>query len=308
LPLEPVPFAADLALGVGDHTELLDHVFGSRARGWTVKRMPAIDRALLRLATYELTFTPELPTGVAIDEAVELARSFSTDASPSFINGVLSAVVADVRDGGPWAAAHRPRVLVLDCDGVLRHYDLEATRAAEEALGVGAGAISAIALEPELLHRASTGDLTGEAWAAEIGRLAAEEHGVDAGAAARVWSESPWSIDAEVVELLREAVAAGVPTACFSNATDHLEADLEAAGVADAFGTIVSSFRLGLAKPDAAFYTAACEAAGVERHEVLFVDDRRENVTGALAAGIHGVRFHGVDRLRAVLTRVGLLP
>src|SRR5688500_11085806 len=68
LPVPPHDYAAALAEGVGDHRDLLDHVIGERARGWTVARMPAVDRALLRLATYELTFAPDLPTGVAIDE------------------------------------------------------------------------------------------------------------------------------------------------------------------------------------------------------------------------------------------------
>jgi HAD superfamily hydrolase (TIGR01509 family) len=61
-------------------------------------------------------------------------------------------------------------------------------------------------------------------------------------------------------------------------------------------------------KPDPNFYAAACEAAGVQPSEVLFVDDRVENVVGALRGGLHGVRYQGVDRLRAVLFRTGLLP
>ena len=182
LPVPPHDYAVELAQGVGDHRDLLDHVIGERARGWTVARMPAVDRALLRLATYELTFTPDLPTGVAIDEAVDLARSFSTDASPSFVNGVLAAVVKDVRGEGPWAGAHRPVVLVMDCDGVVRHYDLQATRDAEEALGLPPGAVASVALDPILLRRASTGGLTAGGWADEVGRIVAEQHGVDAAA------------------------------------------------------------------------------------------------------------------------------
>jgi HAD superfamily hydrolase (TIGR01509 family) len=292
---------------VGDHQELLDHIVGARARRWTVARMPAIDRALLRLATYELTFVPALPTGVAIDEAVELARDFSTDASPSFVNGVLAAVVQDVRGDGRWAGAHRPVVLVLDCDGVVRHWDADATNAAEAALGLPPGAVGDVALEPELLLRVSTGAMTAEEWATDIGRLVAERHAVDPDEVSRMWRTTRWSIDEEVVELVREVLAGGVPTACFSNATDRLEEDLRSAGVADAFGTIVNSHRIGLAKPAVAFYAAACEAARVRPDEVLFVDDRIENVTGALQAGVAAVRFQGVDRLRAVLCRTGLL-
>ncbi len=96
-PIAPVGYGAMLAEGVGDHRELLDHVVGGRAKGWTVARMPSIDRALLRLATYELTFLPDQPLGIVIDEAVELAKRFSTDNSGRFVNGVLSALVEDLR-------------------------------------------------------------------------------------------------------------------------------------------------------------------------------------------------------------------
>jgi N utilization substance protein B len=308
LPVAPQPYAAELALGVGDHRDLLDHVVGRRARGWTVARMPAVDRALLRLATYELTFEPDLPTGVAIDEAVELARGFSTDASPSFVNGVLAAVVKDVRGDGPWAGAHRPVVLVLDCDGVVRHYDQGATRAAEEALGLEAGTVARVALEPGLLRRVTTGHVTASDWSDEVGRVVAEAHGVDAGAVRDLWAGAAWSIDEDVVDLVRAARDRGVRTACFSNATDRLEEDLAAAGVADAFGTIVNSSRIGLMKPDAEFYATACREAGVATDEVLFVDDRVENVVGALRGGLHGIRYQGLDRLRAVLRRTGILP
>jgi putative hydrolase of the HAD superfamily len=307
LPVAPVPYAAALAEGVGDHTDLLDHVVGGRARGWTVARMPAVDRALLRQATYELAFEPELPTAVAIDEAVELARSFSTDASPGFVNGVLSKVVEDVRGDGPWAGARRPRALVLDCDGVVRHFDPEPTRAREAELGLEPGAVHGIALEPALLRQVTTGEITAEAWAEEVGRRAAERFGVDAAAARDLWATTRWVVDEDVVGLTRQVAAAGVPVSCFSNATDRLEDDLERAGVADVFATIVNSSRIGEQKPDAAFYAAACKAAGVEPSEVLFVDDRRENVVGALDTGLHAVRFQGAARLRAVLVRCGLL-
>lgn len=308
LPVPPHDYAVELAGGVGDHRDLLDHVIGGRARDWTVARMPSVDRALLRLATYELAFLPDLPTGVAIDEAVELARSFSTDASPSFVNGVLAAVVQDVRDDGPWAAAHRPIVLVLDCDGVVRHYDLDATAAAEAALGLPPGAVASVALDPILLRRASTGGITAAAWADEVGRLVAEAHPVEAAAVRALWADAAWSIDEEVIELVRAVRDRGIATACFSNATDRLEDDLESAGVSDAFGTIVNSSRIGEMKPDADFYARACEAAGVQPAEVLFVDDRVENVVGALHGGLHGIRYQGVDRFRAVLRRTGLLP
>jgi N utilization substance protein B len=97
LPLPPEPFAAELLVGVGDHAEEIDATIRAYAKGWTLERMPALDRALLRIGVYELSYTPEVPTGAVISEAVELAKTFSTDDSGKFVNGMLSAIAADLR-------------------------------------------------------------------------------------------------------------------------------------------------------------------------------------------------------------------
>ena len=73
----------------------LDEVIGAHAQDWTVERMPAVDRTVLRLGTAELLHMDDVPPKVAIDEAVELAKSLSTDASPKFVNGVLAAIARD---------------------------------------------------------------------------------------------------------------------------------------------------------------------------------------------------------------------
>jgi N utilization substance protein B len=66
-----------------------DEVLATYAHGWTIERMPAVDRALLRIGTWEILFNDDVPDVVAVDEAVDLARSLSTDESPSFVNGLL---------------------------------------------------------------------------------------------------------------------------------------------------------------------------------------------------------------------------
>jgi N utilization substance protein B len=87
----PVPgYAADLVRGVATHSERIDELISEYAEGWTLDRMPAVDRNVLRIGTYELLWAPEVPDGVAISEAVQLARDLSTDASPAFINGILA--------------------------------------------------------------------------------------------------------------------------------------------------------------------------------------------------------------------------
>ncbi len=97
LPLEPDAFAVELVRGVGEHRSQLDELIASHARNWHLERMPALDRALLRLATFELVHRPDVPTGAVISEAVELAKQYSTDDSGRFVNGVLSAIAAEVR-------------------------------------------------------------------------------------------------------------------------------------------------------------------------------------------------------------------
>lgn len=97
LPVPPDPFAVDLVEGVTSHAAELDDLVGRHATGWRLDRMAAIDRAVLRLGAYELAHRPDVPTAVAIDEAVELAKGYSTADSGRFVNGVLAAVARSVR-------------------------------------------------------------------------------------------------------------------------------------------------------------------------------------------------------------------
>jgi N utilization substance protein B len=87
----PVPeYAVELVEGVVTNRERIDDLISSYAVGWTIDRMPAVDRNVLRLAIYELLWRDEIPDAVVIDEAVALVRSLSTDDSPRFVNGLLA--------------------------------------------------------------------------------------------------------------------------------------------------------------------------------------------------------------------------
>ncbi len=97
--LEPDQLTVTLVNGVGANSEDLDAAIAARAKGWTLDRMPVLDLNVLRLGAYELAHRPDVPVAVVIDEAVELAKRFSTDDSGRFVNGVLSALVADLRPG-----------------------------------------------------------------------------------------------------------------------------------------------------------------------------------------------------------------
>jgi N utilization substance protein B len=96
VPIAAIAFARDLVGGVMERIDELDGILGVHARNWRVSRMAAVDRNVLRLAVYELRDTTT-PIAVVIDEAVDLARRFGSDASPSFVNGVLDSVAREVR-------------------------------------------------------------------------------------------------------------------------------------------------------------------------------------------------------------------
>ncbi|MHB8682463.1 MAG: transcription antitermination factor NusB [Acidimicrobiales bacterium] len=97
LPFAPDPFAERLVRGVEREAERIDALVSDAAQGWELERMPAVDRALLRLAVYELLEEPAVPVAVVIDEAVELAKQYSTEESGGFVNGVLSTIAARTR-------------------------------------------------------------------------------------------------------------------------------------------------------------------------------------------------------------------
>jgi len=98
------------ALDVSDEVRLLvegteatreraDELIAARSRGWTLERMPVIDRTVMRMATFELLSRLDVPRAVVLDEAVSMAKRYSTDDSGRFVNGVLAAIADEVRPG-----------------------------------------------------------------------------------------------------------------------------------------------------------------------------------------------------------------
>jgi transcription antitermination protein NusB len=86
----PVPeYAADLVRGVQEHQDQIDSLLAANAHGWTLDRMPGVDRNILRVGAYELLWRADVPDAVAISEAVALAGELSTDDSAGFVNGLL---------------------------------------------------------------------------------------------------------------------------------------------------------------------------------------------------------------------------
>jgi N utilization substance protein B len=87
------PYTVAVAHGVGDQNAHIDDLISAHLQGWTLDRLPAVDRAILRVAVWELLYADDVPEPVAVDEAVQLAKELSTDDSPGFVNGVLGQIM-----------------------------------------------------------------------------------------------------------------------------------------------------------------------------------------------------------------------
>ncbi len=102
------PFTRELVEGVSAHLDDLDRSIGDVAEGWRVERMPSLDRTILRVATFELSFGVDMPAGVVIDEAVRAAKELSTEDSGRFVNGVLGKLARDLAGGGTVVSSPEP--------------------------------------------------------------------------------------------------------------------------------------------------------------------------------------------------------
>lgn len=90
------PFTRDLALGADDHLDEIDAEIAANAHGWTINRIAPLERAIMRIAVFEMRHRPEIPPAVSIDEAVSAAKRYCGAGAPAFVNGVLSAIAREI--------------------------------------------------------------------------------------------------------------------------------------------------------------------------------------------------------------------
>lgn len=195
----------------------------------------------------------------------------------------------------------RPRALLLDFDGVLRRFDEAHPTAVELQYGLPAGALLTTAFEGSRLRPVLVGEHTHAHWLAVIGTTLAESHDIDPAVAAGAvvqWQTDRGTVVPEVLSLVHELRAAGVPVGLATNATDLLTTDLDALGLVGAFDAVINSSAVGAHKPSPAFFAAACQAIGAPPAACLFVDDDDRNVRGARAAGLSAHRWAGPADLR----------
>jgi putative hydrolase of the HAD superfamily len=268
----------------------------------------------------------DVPTGVVLSETVDLAARFGTEGSGRFVNGLLARIAREVRPGTdhesepvdvsgvePPETSTGSRVtgsrvvdgLIIDLDGVIRHWDPSYYEEAEEHLGLPVGTIMGAAFSDDRLARAMDGRVSFAEWCEEIGAEVAGAHGVEAALVVETWAEAGWSIDESVIDLVADA-RRHVPVALLSNASTNLLDDLERSGIAGAFDAVIGSAHLGAAKPAEAAFVAAAAALGVPLDRCLFVDDTIGHVEAARALGMRAEVFSDIAALEDLLTEVGL--
>jgi putative hydrolase of the HAD superfamily len=196
----------------------------------------------------------------------------------------------------------RPRAtaLLVDLDGVLRRWDHAVQAEAEVRHGLAPGTILRTAMEWPRMRPAITGRITHDEWMAGVATALAAPDAV------REWQEYHGEVDAGVLGLVKEARAAGLPVGIATNATDRLDADLAALGLAGAVDAVLNSAVLGVPKPSPEYFARACRALRTPPERVLFVDDSDRFVRGARAAGLSAYRWSGPADLPYLRAALGL--
>lgn len=185
--------------------------------------------------------------------------------------------------------------VLSDLDGVLRHFDHAAQADIEARYGLP---LMKTAFDPELIMPPTLGQVTEEQWAESIAvALGGDER---ARAAVAEFIRVEFWVDEQVRELLARAQQR-VPVIIVTNAMDTLEQHLDRLGLTYFADDVVSSARVGVAKPDPRIYEIAAERAGVTSERCLFVDDRLPNVEAARTLGMTGVHYRSFHDLAAVL-------
>lgn len=194
-------------------------------------------------------------------------------------------------------------VLLCDLDGVLRTFDRSnrALEVIEGKHGLPVNTLLTTAFMPERLQSVITGRISHREWVDTTHASLTDSHGVTiADELIDCWDNDRGEVVADVLHAIRELRAARWGVILATNATSRLEEDLAYLGLDRHVDGVVNSSAFGVAKPERDFYQHAQTVAGVPVERILFVDDKAENVAGAVAFGMTGIVFENVDHLRVV--------
>jgi putative hydrolase of the HAD superfamily len=196
--------------------------------------------------------------------------------------------------------------LVIDLDGVLRHWNPQHVTDIERRAGLPVGSLFGAAFAEEPLRAAITGQVTDAQWRAGVAAALERDHGnVAAQLAVAEWSALAGEVSAPVLDIVR-AERRRRTVALASNATDRLSADLSRLGLDHEFDAVFNSSAIGFAKPDPRVFVHIAEALGVAPNHCLFVDDTDANVVAASQAGLSAHRYLSPEDLITFLNAASL--
>jgi len=188
--------------------------------------------------------------------------------------------------------------IVLDLDGVIRHFDPDHRARVEADHGLSSGALWAAAFAPERIQPLVTGKVSRAEWTTQIGLA------IDNPDAAREWLSAPSEVDDDVLTIVDGLRADGYPVSILTNGTDTVPAELAEAGIRDRFDHLFNTAEIGVAKPDPDIFRHVCQQLAVEPGALFFADDSAGHVEAAVSVGLVAHHFTGALGLRAELDRL----
>ncbi|MEL7155437.1 MAG: HAD-IA family hydrolase [Actinomycetota bacterium] len=190
--------------------------------------------------------------------------------------------------------------VLLDLDGVIRHFDPARQQATEQRHGLAAGEILAVAFADALIGRLVTGAITRAQWVAAVGRAVGNP------AAAEEFFSDRGTVDPAMLDLVDDLRRRGLLVAVLTNGTDTIAAELVELGIDDRFDAVFSTADIGWAKPDRRAFAHVCSALAIEPAGVFFTDDSPGKLGGAVELGMTARPFVGVDDCRRTLAALGV--
>ncbi|WP_235560713.1 HAD-IA family hydrolase [Microbacterium sp. Leaf320] len=193
------------------------------------------------------------------------------------------------------------RAVLLDLDGVVRHFDPENVASIERAYELEPGSIEAIAFAPHHLEQVTTGRISRREWVERIGEELGNAEAADG------WGSQPFRVDEEVLDLVDGLRANGIRTAILPNGTDTIPDEVDSINLGSHFEAVFNSAEIGWTKPDVRAFQHVLDAMQLAPHEVFFTDDSVGKLVGAEAIGMPTHHFTGVAELRAALREAGIV-
>ncbi len=182
--------------------------------------------------------------------------------------------------------------VLLDLDGVIRHFDPAHGAAVEQRHGLAPGALLSAAFASDVLTPAITGEITHVEWVEQVGQL------INNRAAAIEWTANRGSVDWEMIKIVDELRAAGTRVCILTNGTSLIPEEMAAFGLVDHFDAVFNSAQIGYIKPDIQVFAHVCDQLGVEPHQVFFTDDSTSKLSGAIELGMAVRQFESVAAFR----------